>query len=226
MVLALLIAAACAVPAPAAAAQNLSGVWLKSSYTLASFQLQSSAGGTKLTATWGVVVGNRSEGLDGRFSGTLNQSGTAYTGPMSVSVGSISVSGTMTVAIGPQQKFGYPVLSVSYYQNNGVTAAFTLQMWIPRPQVVSSPSPGVTFAFDCPGPKACRYTAQAGSYARTAFTVGPGQSRTVKLSLDKTARKLLAARRSLHARVVVTADKQSAPTPYRTTLGAVTLRAG
>ena len=223
-VLALLLAAACAFPAPAAATQDLTGVWLKSRYTLAAFQLQTSAGGTKLSATWGVVVGLRSEGLAGRFTGTLNQSGTAYTGPMSVSVGSISVNGTMTVALGPDQKFGYPVLDVSYYQNNGVTATFTLQRWLSRPRVTSNPNPAITFLFDCPGPQACRYTAQAGSFARTQFTVGAGQSRTIKLSPNKNARQLLATRHVLRAPLVVTADRQSAPTPYRTALGTVTLR--
>jgi hypothetical protein len=222
-----LVLVAATVPARAASAQNLSGEWLNSAYKLSAYQVHMSPDGQTLSLTWGTDLGTLKEGLVGSFSGTLDPSGTAFAGPMHVSAGSLSIGGTMTVAITSQQAFGYPLLMDSYQQDNGVAGTFTLEMWIPPPKVASSSSRTVTFAFDCPGPQSCQAESQgqAGSanVGSMRFSVKPGATRMISLSLNKRGRALLAARHSLRVRVQVVALKQSSTLPPLTTLGTVTL---
>jgi hypothetical protein len=213
-------------PARAAATPGLSGVWLNSSYTLSTYQLHTSADGKTLTANWGTDIGKLQGGVVGAFTGTLNQSGTAFTGQMHVSEGSLRIGGTMTVTITTEQRFGYPVLTVSYQQDNGVAATLTLEIWLLPPKLASR---AVTFAFACPGPRSCQDGAEAqalgvaggGTVASVHFTVKPGATSMIRLALDKAGQKLLAARRSLRARVVVVALKKSSTLPPLTTLATV-----
>lgn len=231
---ALLAAGCCLLPATSAAATavpNLTGTWLDSSYILTAYQLQTTAGG-KLTATWNANEGNVSEGLVGRFTGTLSQAGTAYTGHMNVSVGSISVGGTMTIAIATQEKSGHPELDLSYRQSNGVTDSFTLEYWLAPLTVTPGPNPSISFEYYCPGPKSCQQQVEAAQSASMTgvvgslrFTVPAGHSHLVKLALDPAGRKLLVKRRSLHLHVELLGIKTSSSLPYRTILGTVALRA-
>ncbi len=215
-------------PARAATAQDLSGEWLNSSYTLSAYQLNMSADRRTLTATWGTDIGSLQEGLVGSFMGTLNQSGTAFAGPMHVRAGSLRIGGTMTVTISPQQEFGYPLLTVSYQQDNGVAGTLTLKIWLLPPKVSASSSRAVTFSFDCPGPQSCQDAAEAqagasGTIGLVRFTIGPGNNRMIRLSLNKAGRTLLAARGALRVQVLVIALKKPSTLPALTKLGTVTL---
>jgi len=222
-------------PARAAATQDLSGEWLNSAYTLSAFQLHMSGDGKTLSATWNANVGKLQEGLLGRFTGTLNESGTAFTGPIHVNVGSLSIGGTMTFTITSQQKFGYPLLAVSYQQDDGIVGSLTLEIWLvaPKASAGASQGPPVSLEFLCPGPRSCRdeAEAQAGSSASAdkgivgsvRFTLQPGHSRLIRLSLNETGRTLLAKRRSLRVRVVVLSLTKPLTLPPLTTLETVTL---
>lgn len=231
--LALLALAVLVSPARAATGEDLSGQWLNAGYTLSSYQLHMSADRRTLSATWGADVGNIQEGLVGRFTGALNSSGTAFTGPMHVTVGSIRVSGSMTVTMSSQQKFGYPLLDVSYLQDNGVGANFVLEIWLMPPKLSPGSHPSASFEFACPGPRACRDTAEAqasgvgGSptVGFVGFTIEPGRTRTIRVSLTRTGRALLAKRHALSVRLVVTALEKSSPLPATAKLGPVTFHA-
>lgn len=217
-------------PARAGAALDLSGEWLDSTYTLSAYRLHMSADRKTVSATWGADIGNLHEGLVGSFIGTLNQAGTAFAGLMHVRAGSLLIKGTMTVAVTSQQEFGYPLLAVSYEQDNGVEGSFTLEIWVLPPKVSASSSRAATFEFDCPAQKNCRGGAEAqalgspsgGNVGSVRFTVEPGHIRMIRLSLNKTGRSLLAKRGSLRVRVLVFAPKQSSTLPPLTNLGTVT----
>lgn len=232
-VLALLAIALLPCSARAATAQDLSGVWLNSAYTLSAYELQMSADGQTLAATWNVNVGHVDEGLVGRFSGTLNASGTAFTGPMHVTVGSLSIGGTMTITLSSQQKHGYPLLDVSYLQDDGISGSMTLEMWLTPPKISSSQ---MAFNFYCPSSQPCTEEAEAqrlgGSSHRAKtvgsvrFTVAPGVARNIKLPLNKTGQRLLSQHHSLRVQMMVVALKKSATyLPLQTDLGTVTLHA-
>lgn len=217
-------------PARAAAAQNLSGDWLNSGYTLSTYQLHMSADGQTLTASWGANIGSLREGLVGSFTGTLNASGTTFAGPTHVTAGSLRINGTMTVTISSQQKFGFPLLTVSYQQDNGVNGSFTLEIWLLPPKVSPISSRTATFEFDCPGPHRCQAGAEAqvpalaggGNVGAVHFTISPGATRTIRLSLNQTGRALLAKRGALHVQVLVVALKKSSTLPPLTKLGTIT----
>jgi hypothetical protein len=230
-VVALLAGGVLASPAHATTGRDLSGEWLNSAYTLSAFQLEQSANGKTLTATWNVNIGKLNEGLLGTFKGTLNASGTAFTGPMHVSVGSLSIGGTMTITIDSQQRFGYPLLSVSYQQDDGITGAYTLEMWLVPPKLAAGTSSDVSFEFLCPGPRTCQDGAEldsrgAGSkgiVGSVRFTIEPGDTRQIKLSLDETGRQLLAKRGSLSVQVLVVSHTKSLTLPPLTQLWTLTL---
>jgi hypothetical protein len=232
-VVALLAVGVLASPAHATTGQDLSGEWLNSAYTLSAFQLGQSADGKTLTATWNVNIGKLNEGLLGRFKGTLNASGTAFTGPMHVSVGSLSIGGTMTFTIDSQQRFGYPLLTVSYQQDDGISGTETLEMWLLPPKLAPSPKTGVSFEFLCPGPRACQDgaeldsggTASKGIVDSVRFTIEPGDTRQIRLSLDETGRQLLAKRRSLSVQVLVVSHTKSLTLPPLTKLSTLTFHA-
>jgi hypothetical protein len=216
-------------PARAASGQDLSGEWLNSAYTLSSYQLHMSADRKTLTASWGTDTGSIQGGLVGSFTGTLNQSGTAFVGRMHVTAGSLRIGGTMTVAISSQQQFGYPLLTVSYQQDNGVAGSLTLEIWLLPPTVSPRSSRAVTFAFDCPGPQSCQDEAEAravgvgrsANVGSVRFTVNPGGTRMIKLSLDQTGQTLLAEHHGLRVQVLVVAVKKSSTLPAQTMLGTV-----
>jgi hypothetical protein len=220
-------------PARAGATQNLSGVWLNSAYTVSAYQLHMSADGQTLTATWNANVGNLNEGLLGSFTGTLNESGTAFTGHMHVTVGSLSVGGTMTVTIDAEQEFGYPTLSVSYEEDDGFSGSFTLEIWLLPTTVSTGPNPTVSFEFLCPGPRTCRDRAEVqrtatGSSAivgSVPFTIEAGHTRKVRLSLDQAGRKLLAKGGSLRVQVLVLSLTKPISLPPLTKLWTGTFRA-
>jgi hypothetical protein len=229
LVLAIGLAAA---PAHAATTPDLSGEWINSTYELSAYQLHTSAGGKTLSATWGANIGAVQEGLVGSFTGTLNQSGTAFVGPMHVDAGSIRVGGKMTVTISSQRAFGAPQLTVSYQQDNGVQGAFTLEIWL-VPRIVSPSSRALTtFAFDCPGPQPCHGKAEAqalgvrgsGNVGAVSFTIRPRATRTITLALGTSGRALLAKRGSLRVRVQVVALNKSSNLPPLTNLGTVMIK--
>jgi hypothetical protein len=221
-----------AAPARAATAPDLSGEWINSTYELSAYQLHASAGGRTLTATWGANIGAVQEGLVGSFTGTLNQSATAFVGPMHVDAGSIRVNGTMTVTISSQHAFGDPLLTVSYQQDNGVQGSFTLEIWLVPRKVSPSPRLLTTFAFDCPGPQPCHGKAEAqalgvggsGNVGSVSFTIPPRGTRMIRLALGTSGRTLLAKRGSLRVRMVVVALNKSSKLPPLTNLGTVMIK--
>jgi len=220
-------------PARAAATQDLSGEWLNSAYTLSAFQLHMSGDGKTLSATWNANVGKLQEGLLGRFTGTLNESGTAFTGPMHVSVGSLSIGGTMTFTIGSEQRFGYPLLTVSFQQDDGITGTYTLEIWLLPPKLAPGPTPGVSFEFLCPGPRPCQDGAELdsggaaskGIVGSVRFTIDPGDTRQIRLSLDEAGRQLLAKRGSLSVQLLVVSHTKSLTLPPLTKLATLTFHA-
>lgn len=230
--LALLAILLIAPPARAAATQDLSGEWLNSAYTFAAYKLQMSADRKTLSVTWVSKIGNIDEGLAGGFTGRLNASGTAFAGSMHIDAGSLRVNGTMTVAISSQRAFGYPLLTVSYQQDNGVGGSLTLETWLRPPRVSPGLSQPATFVFACPGPQRCQARADAqalgsgagGKVGTVRFTINPRASRAIRLPLDKTGRALLAHRGSLRVRVLVSTLTQSLKLPSMTALGPVTFR--
>jgi len=232
-VVALLVVGVLASPAHAATGRNLSGEWLNSAYTLSSFQLEQSADGNTLTATWNVNIGKLNEGLLGSFKGTLNASGTAFTGPMHVSVGSLSIGGTMTFTIGSEQRFGYPLLTVSFQQDDGITGTYTLEIWLLPPKLAPGPTPGVSFEFLCPGPRPCQDGAELdsggaaskGIVGSVRFTIDPGDTRQIRLSLDDAGRQLLAKRGSLSVQLLVVSHTKSLTLPPLTKLATLTFHA-
>jgi hypothetical protein len=229
LVLAVGVAAA---PGRAATTPDLSGEWINSAYELSAYQLHTSAGGKTLAATWGANIGSVQEGLVGSFTGTLNQSGTAFVGPMHVDAGSIRVGGKMTVTISSQRSFGAPLLTVSYQQDNGVQGAFTLEIWLVPRNVSPSARVLTTFAFDCPGPQPCHGKAEAqalgvggsSNVGSVSFTIRPRGTRTITLALGTSGRALLAKRGSLRVRVRVVALNKSSNLPPLTNLGTVMIR--
>lgn len=221
------LAAACCWAAPAAAATpNLSGTWLVSDYTPSSYQLQQSADGSTLKMSWAVGSGALTE-LVGHFTGTLDPTGTFYSGRMNVGAGSDVAHGTMTVAITQQQKFGDPLLAMSYQADNGTAANVTLQIWLAAPQTASGRDPRVAFGLSCPGPGRCRETAEllqgTTIVGSTQVNIAGGQVTRVRIRPNKAGRKLLAKRGPLHAHVLLIGKSKSDPLPYQTDLGAVTL---
>jgi hypothetical protein len=130
------------------------------------------------------------------------------------------------VAISSQTKFGYPVLEVSYQQDNGISASFALEMWLAPAKLASGSA--ATFEYYCPGPRACQGTAEAVQGAKkvvasTRLTVAAGRSRAIKLALDKTGLSLLAKQHSLRVNLILTGSSKFLP--YRTGLGTLTFHA-
>jgi hypothetical protein len=213
--------------------------------SLATFRLQASADRRTLTANWRGPYGSPHAGVVGSYTGTLNQSGTAYTGAMHVTEGPVSAGGTMTFTIGAPAKYGSPLLTVSYQQDNGVSGHFRLEIWFLPPRIAPGGGPGASFEFHCPGQDSCDGEAQGvpaggairvdnGGTGRAArrpakpvivgsvrFSIKPGHARRISLLLNKNGRKLLAKRGSLRVRIKIILKNRS-KLPRTITVGTVT----
>jgi hypothetical protein len=240
------IAAAPAVTAPFP--PDISGEWMDVKLTGSfGWDLKVSPDRQTLTANWHGGPGGPHATLVGDFTGTLNSAGNAYVGPMHVSeAGAPAVSGTMTFTMGPEQYLGYPILTVTYSQENGVTGTIKFEIWFLPPQPVKGPTPGATIDETCPGTSPCNGTVDVGvptgsamSYhpgdvtAKRAvkkgklgsvhFKIPPGQRKTITVSLNKRGRKLLAKRGTLTVAVTATLKGSHPGLPKFQNAGAVTL---
>ena len=235
-----LVIAGVLVSAAGAAPRDLSGEWVVYRDPGSAFTLRASHDRTTLTADWNGNPFGAHRSLVGHFTGTLNASGTAYTGPMHVSEGSVSSGGTMTMAISSVMQNTYPELNVSYSQDNGVSGSFTLELEFLPPEPIKD---GVNMRFECPGPNACPGSAQAlgaggagsadtgGGHAAaakqvvlgtTAFKVKAGHRRTILVKLNTKGRNLLAKHGTLRVRVVLHMKSSSGLPPVQKA-GTVTL---
>lgn len=236
------------VPSAGAQPPNLTGEWIVTTDSLSTYQLRTSIGRQTLTATWSGDYGSHA-GLVGSFTGTLNASGTAYSGPMHVSEAGNSVSGTMTFTISSRETLGYPLLDVSYQQDNGVAGSFRLEIYLLPPRVAPN-GEGARFDFSCPvrgGSDASCEGAEAqavgtgsalsrdhGTTSRGSrplvlgdvrFSVRAGHRRAITVPLNRRGRRLLAQRHVLRLRIVLHL-KRSLHLPAVQTVGTIVLHRG
>jgi hypothetical protein len=166
---------------------------------------------------------------------------------MHVSEGGNSAGGTMTFTISSRQALGYPLLDVSYAQDNGVAGSFRLEIYLLPPRVAPG-GEGAKFDFSCPvrGPSlpSCDgVQAQAvatgsgasgdlGTVSRASrppilgevhFSVRAGHRRAITVPLNRRGRRLLAQRHALRIRIVLHL-KRSLGLPAVQTVGTVVLR--
>ncbi len=243
---ALLLAGPLSAPAPGASfPPDLTAAWTNTVDSLSTWELQSSADRKTLTAHWTGDVGTTHAGLVGSFTGTLNQSGTAYSGTLHVTEGTNVVNGTMTFTISSQQKLGYPLLNVSFQSDNDTGGSLTLEIYLLRPKVDPGAKEETSWSIGCPGPDPCEGTA-GGTFlgsnlsifrggtgpvalpaAKVAvvtpvhFSIKAGHSRKITVALNKTGRMLLSKHGSLQVTLLVHTNKSSGLPPV-TKVGTVT----